>query len=663
MHRKTSLLLALLLCMSLFVSPVNAATATVILDGRQMTFDVPPTIEDGRTLVPLRAIFEGLGADVQWDDGTRTVTAFRESDQIRLQIGSRTAYRNGSPVSLDVPAKIIEGRTMVPLRFVSESLGAEVGWNGTTRVITIASQGIVYQPSDTPVITSDPTKQLATIPWEGGVYTGPVDNGIPSGQGTWISEDGITLEGLFISGKLEGNDQWQQMTKTPILTPGISLPDLSKSYTHTSDQMKKAILDKKAENPWLGQAKGEITLVPGGMHLACDAGHIYFGDKVGRAHIVQGSIYNKWMAKGGSEGFLKFPTTDELVAPDKTGRYTHFEGGSIYWHPAIGAYEVHGLIRNKWESMGWEKSQLGYPLSDEMTLEDGIGRFSTFQGGRIYYHPDHGTHFVSGNIYLRWMGTKKTNQVGDLGYPTSDPGTFSGPLLSGTEQNFEKGIIRKLSNEHPGMDLRGEIARRGIEVRNQGARDTCSVHTMTFLLEYGYTSKFGDKYRHLSVEYLNHAANKAVNKTDDGDYFESIAAGYLKYGIVKDEQWPYDRNWTYNYNDAEDIMTSQLQASGKVMIGSGWILMGNYIKPFERNSTLSDQEFYSVLKHLDQGIPVGLGRNHSMVVVGYQFDTSYDGGGYFIFRNSYGTSIGEKGYQKESFEHVRSLTNDVYVYR
>jgi hypothetical protein len=432
---------------------------------------------------------------------------------------------------------------------------------------------------------------------------------------------------------------------------------------HTSDQMKKAILDKKAGNPWLGQAKGEITLVSGGMRLACNAGHIYFGDRVGRAHVVHGAIYNKWIAKGGSEGVLKVPTTDELATPDQVGRYVHFEGGSIYWHPAIGAYEVHGTIRNKWESLGWEKSHLGYPLSDEMTMEDGVGRYSAFQGGRIYYHPDHGTHFVAGNIYLRWMGTKKNNQVGEMGYPTSDPGIISGPLLNAVEQNFQKGTIRKINNEHPGMDLRGEIDRRGIDVRHQGPRDTCSVHTMTFLLEYGYTRKFGDKYRHLSVEYLNHAANKAVNKSDDGDFFESMAKGYLKYGIVKDELWTYNRNWTYNFSDAEGIMTAQMQATGKVMIGPGWSLMGSFVKPFKKNSTLSDQEFFAVLKHLDQGIPVGLGRDHSMAVVGYKYDASYGGGGYFIFRNSYGTGVGENGYVKESFEQVRSSTNDVYVYR
>ena len=627
MRHKVCLILIIILIVSMSFSTVFAATASVILDGKEMQFDVPPTIEEGRTLVPMRAIFEALGADVQWQEATRTVIATQNETEIKLQIGQKLAYRNGNPVNLDVPAKIINGRTMVPLRFISESLGSEVGWDGTSRVVTIVSRA-TFTDIDKDIIPSIPETdildEMATIPWEG-------------------SKD--TDLNLDFDLNLD------------------NIPDLSKAYNHTSDEMKKAIETKRQENPWIGKAIGEIKLIAGGMHLACEGGHIYFGDEVGRAHIVLGSIYNKWMAKEGPNGFLKFPTTDELVVPDQVGRYSHFEGGSIYFHPAIGAYEVHGLIRNKWQSMGWEKSQLGYPISDEMTLADGIGRYSAFQGGRIYYHPDHGTHFVTGNIYLRWMGNSKNNETGALGYPKSDTLKSSSSFLLGEEQLFEKGKIVKFANDNPGMDLRGEINRREIDIRNQGKRDTCSVHTMNFLLEYGYSQKFGDKYRQLSVEYLNHVANKAAGKTDDGDYFSSIADGYNTYGIIRESEWKYDKDWTYDYDEAEKILTPQMLAAGKVMIGSGWKLNGSFVKPFERDSSLTDAEFKEILKLLDKGIPVGLGRNHSMAVVGYQYDATYDGGGYFIFRNSYGTGIGEKGYQKESFQKVKSLTNDVYVYQ
>ena len=101
----------------------------VVLDGQMLQFDVPPVIENDRTLVPLRVIFEALGAegnnpiaDVEWNGETQTVTAKRSDTEIKLIIGGE-AYVNGQAVELDVPAKIIEDRTLVPLRFVSEALG------------------------------------------------------------------------------------------------------------------------------------------------------------------------------------------------------------------------------------------------------------------------------------------------------------------------------------------------------------------------------------------------------------------------------------------------------------------------------------------------------------------------------------------------------------
>ena len=62
---------------------------------------------------------------------------------------------------------------------------------------------------------------------------------------------------------------------------------------------------------------------------------------------------------------MGFPVTDELGTPDGRGRFNHFEGGSIYWTPQTHAHEVHGAIRDKWASMGWERSRLGYPIGDE----------------------------------------------------------------------------------------------------------------------------------------------------------------------------------------------------------------------------------------------------------------------------------------------------------
>ena len=86
-----------------------------------------------------------------------------------------------------------------------------------------------------------------------------------------------------------------------------------------------------------------------------------------------------------------YPVNDETATPGGgIGRYNHFQGGSIYWTPATGAHEVHGAIRKLWAGMGWERSFLGYPTSDELSTEDGLGRYSEFQHGSIYWRPTTG---------------------------------------------------------------------------------------------------------------------------------------------------------------------------------------------------------------------------------------------------------------------------------
>lgn len=119
----------------------SASTGTtpihLFINQREIYCDQPPVIINGRTLVPMRAIFEALKATVEWDDATRTVTSVRGGTVIQLTIGSDTAFVNSLPNTLDVPAQIISGRTMVPVRFIAESVGASVDWDGVSRSVYI----------------------------------------------------------------------------------------------------------------------------------------------------------------------------------------------------------------------------------------------------------------------------------------------------------------------------------------------------------------------------------------------------------------------------------------------------------------------------------------------------------------------------------------------
>lgn len=112
---------------------------SVFLNGNEIIFDQPPVIQNGRTLVPLRAIFEALGATVDWDGNTRTVTATKGDTIVKITIGDNKLYKNGKVIELDVPAQIINDRTLVPVRAVSEAFDCKVDWDGETKTVIITT--------------------------------------------------------------------------------------------------------------------------------------------------------------------------------------------------------------------------------------------------------------------------------------------------------------------------------------------------------------------------------------------------------------------------------------------------------------------------------------------------------------------------------------------
>src|SRR5512140_3607568 len=134
---------------------LGMAAIQVEVDGRPLSFRVPPTRINGRTMVPLRGIFESLGAQVNWDAGTGTVSAVKDSTDVRLGIGNPRATVDGRTVLLDAPATILNGSTMVPLRFVSEALGADVKWFEATQTVSITTG---QQVAATPAAATEPAR-------------------------------------------------------------------------------------------------------------------------------------------------------------------------------------------------------------------------------------------------------------------------------------------------------------------------------------------------------------------------------------------------------------------------------------------------------------------------------------------------------------------------
>jgi N-acetylmuramoyl-L-alanine amidase len=115
---------------------VTPPALTVILNNQQLQFEIPPLIENNRTLVPLRAIFEAMGATVEWNQKTQSVTATRGNTTVVLPLNSTKPTVNGVVYPLDVPAKIVNQRTLAPLRFIGEAFGGYVAWDGD-RTITM----------------------------------------------------------------------------------------------------------------------------------------------------------------------------------------------------------------------------------------------------------------------------------------------------------------------------------------------------------------------------------------------------------------------------------------------------------------------------------------------------------------------------------------------
>lgn len=116
---------------------------------------------EGRLIVPMRPFFEGLGAQVYWDNESRTARAFLRDHVVTLQAGNPTGFRDGSAVKLEVPAAVIDGRMWIPLRFAAESLGGDVTWDGEKQAahITFGDRAIrvlaATVAEETPAIRQD----------------------------------------------------------------------------------------------------------------------------------------------------------------------------------------------------------------------------------------------------------------------------------------------------------------------------------------------------------------------------------------------------------------------------------------------------------------------------------------------------------------------------
>ena len=208
------LLFIFIMVFTLLISQ-SVFAAAVTIDKELLQTDVSPTIINGRVMVPMRAISEALGADVQWDATFKTIDISKDSTLIAMTLGSSRATINNVYHSMDTAAISIDGRTMVPVRFVSEALGCDIAWNPVTQTAEITT--IKSKSGKVKINHTDGCSYSGTVvngEFVGNVevralntgdilYSGEVKNFTPNGQGALYGDD-YRVEGIFKGFILDG---------------------------------------------------------------------------------------------------------------------------------------------------------------------------------------------------------------------------------------------------------------------------------------------------------------------------------------------------------------------------------------------------------------------------------------------------------------------------
>ena len=121
-------------------SKIDSPNISVEVDGKVLIFaDNAPMVYRGRVLVPMRGIFEAIGAYVEYDAANHIITAKRQNEDVELKLGSQIARKNGAEIMLEVRPQVLKATTMIPLRFVAEALGATVTYDAAGKVVRITT--------------------------------------------------------------------------------------------------------------------------------------------------------------------------------------------------------------------------------------------------------------------------------------------------------------------------------------------------------------------------------------------------------------------------------------------------------------------------------------------------------------------------------------------
>lgn len=199
MNTKKRILALLLVLFTIFSGSVVALADNnikVYLDDKLLTFDVEPQIINGRTMVPMRKIFESLGAVVTWDESSRTVTGKKGDTTVNVTIDSKVLFKNSSPKALDVAPVIIDGRTLVPVRAIAESFDCTVEWVEKTRTVKIETDEN-FDNTKVKLTASEIAERVSPSVFYIEVYN-ERGKAIASGSGFFVTTDGVAVTNYHV---------------------------------------------------------------------------------------------------------------------------------------------------------------------------------------------------------------------------------------------------------------------------------------------------------------------------------------------------------------------------------------------------------------------------------------------------------------------------------
>lgn len=282
MKKILSVILALSFAASLLIgaTSVSADEISVELDGNPIEFDVKPEIIDGRTMVPLRKIFEEIGASVKWDNDTQTVSARKNKktitlsiDSADLQIDKGDTDEEGNPiyetVTLEVPAQIVSGRTLVPARAIFESFGLNVDWDEDNQKVIISSN----DEEDESWKENIGSINLDTLTCDGeGIEI--TDNQIKITQGGDFTVSGTLSDGnITISTKENVKIRLSGAKITSSNNPCIFVEDADKAYITLSDGTENYLIAENSDDGAIYSKENLEIKGDGSLNIESSAGH------------------------------------------------------------------------------------------------------------------------------------------------------------------------------------------------------------------------------------------------------------------------------------------------------------------------------------------------------------------------------------------------------